>query len=119
MKNLTTSELAKIFHALSDETRLKILKLLEKGELCVCEIVNALDMIQPKVSFHLGVLKEAGIVKIKRKGKWILYSLDDTDLFKRFLILSVLEKISDEEIIKELESLKNFKDSQDPRFCKT
>jgi len=112
-------EIAKIFHALSDETRLKILKLLGKGELCVCELVSALDMVQPKVSFHLGILKEAGLVRIKRKGKWILYSLDDSDIFKRFLIFSVLEKISDEEVKKELEALKIFKANQDPRYCKT
>jgi len=110
-------KLIKIFHALSDETRLKIIKLLEKSELCVCEIVAALDMVQPKVSFHLGVLKEAGLVKIKRKGKWILYSLDDSELFKRFLIFTVLEKISDEDIKKEIERLRDFKQNQDPRYC--
>ena len=48
-----------VFKALSEEIRLRILKLLEHGELCVCDIVAALDMIQPKVSFHLAVLKEA------------------------------------------------------------
>lgn len=110
-------KLIKIFHALSDETRLKIIKLLEKNELCVCEIVAALDMVQPKVSFHLGVLKEAGIVKIKRKGKWIIYSLDDSELFKRFLIFSVLEKISEEDIKKEIEKLRDFKQNKDPRYC--
>lgn len=104
MKNLI-----KIFHALSDETRLKIIKLLSKGELCVCEIVSALNMIQPKVSFHLGVLKEAGLLKMKRKGKWIIYELDDSELFNRFLIISVVEKISDKDVKEELERLKNFK----------
>ncbi|MEN2993818.1 MAG: metalloregulator ArsR/SmtB family transcription factor [Thermodesulfovibrio sp.] len=104
MKNLV-----KIFHALSDETRLKIIKLLSKGELCVCEIVSALNMIQPKVSFHLGVLKEAGLLKMKRKGKWIIYELNDSELFNRFLIISVVEKISDKDIKEELERLKNFK----------
>jgi ArsR family transcriptional regulator len=77
-------EIVKIFHALSDETRLKIIKLLEEGELCVCEIVSALDMVQPKVSFHLGILKEAGLLKIRRKGKWILYSLNDLDILRDF-----------------------------------
>jgi ArsR family transcriptional regulator len=81
-----------IFKALSDETRLKILKLLENGELCVCDLFTALDMSQPKVSFHLGVLKEAGIIKDRKQGKWIHYTLDTSDLFRRFLILSVLEK---------------------------
>lgn len=90
--------LVKIFKALSDDTRLKILKLLEKGQLCVCEIISAINMVQPKVSFHLGILRDAGLVKIRKKGKWVFYSLDDSDLFKRFLLLSVLEKIPSEEI---------------------
>jgi ArsR family transcriptional regulator len=76
-------------------------------------------MLQPKVSFHLRILKEAGLLKIRRKGKWILYSLNDLDIFKRFLILSVLEKISDEQIKKEIEALKNFKANQSPRDSKT
>ena len=53
-------EILNIFKALSDETRLRILKLLEHGELCVCDLFSALDMVQPKVSFHLSVLKDAG-----------------------------------------------------------
>ncbi len=85
-------EILNIFKALSDETRLRILRLLESGELCVCEIVSALDMIQPKVSFHLGVLKEAGLIKDRKQGKWIHYKIDDSDIFKRFLIISVLER---------------------------
>lgn len=109
-------KLAKIFKALSDETRLKVIKLLEKGELCVCEIVEALNMIQPKVSFHLSVLKDAGLVKMRREGKWIIYSLDDADLFKRFLIFSVLEKIPDEKITNELRNLNRFKENEDPRL---
>jgi len=86
-------DLVKIFKALSDEIRLKILKILEKGEFCVCEIVSLLNMDQPKVSFHLSILKDAGLIKSRREGNRIFYSLDDSDLFKRFLILSVLEKL--------------------------
>ena len=96
------------FKALSDETRLRILKLLEHGELCVCDIVAALDMIQPKVSFHLGVLKEAGFIKDKKHGRWIHYRLDDSDIFKRFLILSVIEKISHENVKEDRKRLENF-----------
>ena len=86
-------DLVTVFKALSDETRLRILKLLERGELCVCDIVAAFDMVQPKVSFHLRALKEAGLVKDRKEGKWMHYRLDDSDLFKRFLMLSVVEKI--------------------------
>jgi len=88
-------ELISLFKALSDETRLRILKLLEHGELCVCDIVAALDMIQPKVSFHLSVLQEAGLVKSRKQGKWIHYSIDESDIFKRFLLMSVFERIHD------------------------
>lgn len=86
------NDLLQVFKALSDETRLRIIKLLEHGELCVCDIVASLDIIQPKISFHLGVLKEAGLVKDRRVGKWIHYRLDDSEIFRRFLLLSVIEK---------------------------
>jgi ArsR family transcriptional regulator len=97
-----------IFKALSEETRLRILKLLEQGELCVCDIVAALDMIQPKVSFHLSVLKEAGLIKDRRQGKWIHYSIDDADIFRRFLILSTLERISAETVKEDSKRLAEF-----------
>ena len=86
-------DLLNILKALSEETRLRILKLLEHGELCVCDIVAALDMVQPKVSFHLNTLKTAGFLKDRKQGKWTHYSLDDSDFFRRSLLLSVLERI--------------------------
>lgn len=101
--------LCKIFHALSDETRLKIIKLISTEELCVCEIIAALNMVQPKVSFHLSVLKKAKLVKTIKKGKWIFYRINDSELFNRFLLLSIVEKISHEEIKEELERLEKFK----------
>lgn len=65
------------FHLLSDETRLRCLVLLQQeGELCVCELVHALDVIQPKVSRHLASLRDAGIVIDRRQGQWIYYQLN-------------------------------------------
>jgi ArsR family transcriptional regulator, arsenate/arsenite/antimonite-responsive transcriptional repressor len=84
------------FKALSEEIRLRIIKLLEGGELCVCDLVAALDMSQPKVSFHLNALKEAGLIKDRKQGKWTHYRLDPDDMFRRMLILSVTEKIDKE-----------------------
>jgi ArsR family transcriptional regulator, arsenate/arsenite/antimonite-responsive transcriptional repressor len=101
-------DLVTIFKALSDETRLRILKLLEQGELCVCDIVAAFDMIQPKVSFHLAALKAAGLLKDRREGKWMHYKIDDSDLFKRLLILSVIEKIPEEMLKEDRKRLKQF-----------
>lgn len=87
------NELTQIFKALSDETRLRIIKLLEHGELCVCDITAALEMVQPKISFHLSALKEAGLIKDRKQGKWIHYSLNEKDLFRRMLILSSCERM--------------------------
>lgn len=106
------NQLTTLFKALSDETRLKILKLLDYGELCVCDIVAALDMIQPKVSFHLGVLKEAGLIKDRKQGKWIHYSINSSDMFRRFMILSILEKIPDEAIKEDKKRLEGFLNSK-------
>jgi ArsR family transcriptional regulator, arsenate/arsenite/antimonite-responsive transcriptional repressor len=114
------NDLLIVFKALSDETRLRILKLLEKGELCVCDIVAALDLIQPKVSFHLGALKDAGLVRDRKEGKWIHYRFDDSDAFRRFLILSVLERIPEDKTAPDKARLKKWflqKESNSAKAC--
>ena len=65
----------KLFRALSDETRLRIMVLLSEKELCVCQLEWALGLSQAKVSRHLTVLKNAGLVQDRREGLWIFYSL--------------------------------------------
>jgi ArsR family transcriptional regulator len=102
-------DLVAVFKALSDETRLRTLRLLGDEELCVCDIVAALDMVQPKVSFHLRILKNAGLIKDRKQGKWIHYRIDGNNIFNRFLILSVLEKISDESVKEDRRRLDKFK----------
>jgi len=101
-------DLMNIFKAISEETRLRILKLLEHGELCVCDIVAALDMVQPKVSFHLNVLKEAGFLKDRKQGRWTHYSIDDSDFFRRSLLLSVFERIPKEALAEDRRRLADF-----------
>lgn len=100
--------LLRIFKALSEETRLRILKLLERGELCVCDLVAALDMVQPKVSFHLNALKRAGFIKDRKEGRWSHYSLDESDLFRRFLILSLLERVEPGAVAEDKRRLEDF-----------
>ncbi len=63
--------------ALSDPNRVRVLKLLQEGELCVCEIQNVLGLAQSTVSKHMKLLEDAGLVDRKRQGTWILYSLAD------------------------------------------
>jgi ArsR family transcriptional regulator len=101
-------EILNIFKALSDETRLRILKLLEGGDLCVCDIFSALDMVQPKVSFHLSVLKEAGLITDRKEGRWVHYRIDDSDLLRRFLILTAFERITDDDVKDDKERLAIF-----------
>jgi DNA-binding transcriptional ArsR family regulator len=66
---------ADVIKALTDPTRLKIIYLLKYGELCVCEIIGALDKPQPTISHHLNILKKAGFLKSHKEGVWIHYSL--------------------------------------------
>ena len=70
------------FHALSDETRLRIIDLLRQGERCVCDLQDALDAGQSRLSFHLKVLKDAKLVSDRKEGRWSYYSLD-ADAFEQ------------------------------------
>jgi ArsR family transcriptional regulator, arsenate/arsenite/antimonite-responsive transcriptional repressor len=71
-----TDRAARLFHALSDGTRLSILERLRFGERCVCDLTDALDAAQSRLSFHLKVLKEAGLVADRREGRWMYYTLN-------------------------------------------
>jgi ArsR family transcriptional regulator len=68
--------LARLFHALSDETRLQIVGRLLAGEQCVCNLTDALGAGQSRLSFHMKALKDAGLVTDRRDGRWIHYSLN-------------------------------------------
>ena len=65
----------RLFKALGDESRLRIVALLTHGELCVCHLQDALGLSQPNVSRHLGVLRFAGVVEDRRQGNWVYYRL--------------------------------------------
>src|SRR5215510_9033504 len=66
---------ARLFHALADETRLRIIEQLADGEQCVCNLTDALEAGQSRLSFHLKTLKDAGLVSDRRQGRWIYYTL--------------------------------------------
>jgi ArsR family transcriptional regulator len=80
-------KIANIFKALSDDTRLRVIKLLQERELCVCELMQVLDMSQPRISRHMSVLKNAGLVEDRREGKWVYYSLRKETQDKEIKIL--------------------------------
>lgn len=75
-------ESVEIFKALSDENRITIFKLLTQGELCVCDILENLDLTQPTVSHHLKVLYQAGLIHVEKRGKWKYYSINDEKVIK-------------------------------------
>ena len=78
MAQSTLEKLSLTHKALADETRLRILHVLaDLGELCVCDIEAGLDITQSKASRHLGVLKQAGLIKARRDGTWIHYGIHD------------------------------------------
>jgi len=72
----------KVFKALGEPTRLKILKLIYTQPMCVCELSAVLDMLQPRISQHLRILKEAGLVSERKEGYFTYYNLQT----KRFLL---------------------------------
>ncbi len=72
-----TEQYVELFKALSDETRLRLVVLLYKRELCVCQIEAALGISQTKASRHLAILRRAGLLKARRDGLWIYYTLID------------------------------------------
>ena len=69
------SQAALLFHALSDETRLGILDMLRDGERCVCDLQFELDAAQSRLSFHLRVLRDAGLVTDRKEGRWSYYTI--------------------------------------------
>lgn len=69
------SRATQLFHALSDETRVAVVEMLHDGERCVCDLQDALDVAQSRLSFHLKVLKDAGLVTDRKEGRWVHYAL--------------------------------------------
>ena len=96
-------DLIKVFKTLSDETRIRILKVLLEKECCVCEVMQALYISQSRASRNLGILEDAGFVKSRRDGLWIVYSIDEQTV--NSYVVSLIEMLRaslvNEEIILE------------------
>lgn len=89
--------IARIFKALSDETRLRILTLLSSGELCVCDLMTALNLPQSTVSRHLAYLRNAGLVDDERRGLWMFYRLKQEMPLEKNVILLLIEQLKSSE----------------------
>ena len=73
---------SRFFKALADENRIRILKLLMLREMCVCEIMVALNLTQPTASHHLGILEKEGVVKRRKEGKWVYYAIANLEILE-------------------------------------
>lgn len=83
-------EVVEIFKALSDENRVRIVSLLIKKELCVCEIETLLDLTQSNVSRHLNKLKSVGIVSIRKDSQWVYYRINEKFLEENWRLYEYL-----------------------------
>lgn len=101
MDEKTMKDTVELLKALADETRLRILRVLAKSEihLCVCEIVDALDLPQYLVSHHLSILRHAGAVEDSRQGTWVMYAIHpQASPFLTALLPALKENLSGEVI---------------------
>ena len=81
---------SRFFKSLADESRIRVLKLLMLREMCVCEIMVALNLKQPTASHHLGILEKEGIIKRKKEGKWVYYAIVDSEILEGINKLGLL-----------------------------
>ena len=114
-------ELQSIFKVLSDHTRIRILKLILQRELCVCELMQVLNMTQSRISRHVNLLKQAGLVKDRREGKWVYYSVNSQS-FNPYAT-ALLNLFSgwlneDKVIITDRENISRAKRLSDPQCCR-
>ena len=106
-------DLIEIFKALGDENRIRILNLLIRQELCVCEIETVLDMTQSNASRHLNKLKTSGIITSEKKSQWVYYRVDndfikENDLLYEFIKNKLAENT---QLQRDIERLKKYKNS--------
>ena len=105
-------DLIKAMKALSEETRLRIVNVLLERECCVCEVMQALDISQSRASRNLGILEDAGFLKARRDGAWIVYSVDRETANRHAASLAKLIKnstLNSEVVEKDKERIKDAK----------
>ncbi|QDU38023.1 HTH-type transcriptional repressor AseR [Maioricimonas rarisocia] len=93
--SLRQLDLVTVFRACADRTRLRILNLLRGGELCVCDLVDVLDVPQPTASRHLAYLRKAGLVVARKEGLWHYYRLVSSESEFHRKLLECLQACAD------------------------
>lgn len=104
MREVEIDKASMLLKLLGDKTRLSMVKLLEKNDCCVCEFVEIFNISQSAISQHLRKLRDLGLVKEKRKGQWIFYSLNqDSELYEMLMQVLAFIPSQDERIEKLVE----------------
>jgi ArsR family transcriptional regulator len=98
----------KLLKVLSDESRLRVLNLIQERECCVCEVMQAMEISQSKSSRILSALYDVGLLKLRREGKWALYSIDDeNEEYVKDIVTGILKSLRDNPVaIADCEKLK-------------
>jgi len=114
--SLDVRSASRLFKALGDETRLRIVALLSHGELCVCHFESALGLTQSNASRQLGVLKNAGIVEARRDGSWVYYQLaPQLDEVCRAQLKALVAAFSMRDVLRD--DVKRLLKSRGPNSC--
>ncbi len=109
-----------LLKSLADQTRLRSLMLLmQEGELCVCELTHALELIQPKISRHLASLRDMQVVIDRRAGQWIYYSINPKlpDWANELLKATLKGSLTQKQFKADIKKLKNMSNRPENRLC--
>jgi len=114
---LEVRPVSRLFRALGDDTRVRIVALLSHGELCVCHVQEALGLTQPNASRQLGVLKNAGIVESRREGTWTYYKLvRQVDQQRNLQLRALVDAFSDKSALRK--DVERLVKARGPGACK-
>ncbi len=110
-------DVVKVFKALSDSNRVRILKMLEVRPLCVCEITRILNLATSTVSKHLSILRDVDFILDHKEGKWVTYSLnrEGTSVYVEKLMPLISEWLADEKTV--LEDQQKIRDFSKDNLC--
>lgn len=95
MQDTRLRDLTRVFGALADETRLRMLAVLQERECCVCEVEEALDIAQYRASRNLAILRDADLIRARRDGAWVVYSLNDDWPLARSIVETATAALAD------------------------
>ena len=119
--NISVEEFVSTTKALSDPNRVSALMALRHGELCVCQIMELLNLAGSTVSKHMSILKNAGLVTSRKEGRWVYYSISErkSDFINDLLELTIATLKNCDQIVRETERLKEIKQYSLESLCRS